>query len=58
MFTIPDLIIRVLNGIDNNIYRARLYAGAGIIKGANPIKEKIETDIKLNALLTIFLDNG
>lgn len=35
--------------IDGN--RARLYAGAGIVKGSIPEKEKRETDLKLMALL-------
>lgn len=35
--------------IDGN--RAKLYAGAGIVEGSNPEKEKRETELKLRALL-------
>ncbi|MEM8549284.1 MAG: isochorismate synthase [Verrucomicrobiota bacterium] len=31
--------------------RARLYAGAGIVEGSQPQKEKAETDLKLRAML-------
>ncbi|OIO59017.1 MAG: hypothetical protein AUJ82_07050 [Verrucomicrobia bacterium CG1_02_43_26] len=32
-------------------HRARLFAGAGIVQGSDPYKEKAETDMKLQALL-------
>lgn len=35
--------------IDGN--RARLYAGGGIVEGSDPKKERIETDIKIEAML-------
>lgn len=33
--------------------RARVYAGAGIVRGSDPKKEKEETDLKLKALLDV-----
>lgn len=37
---------------------ARLYAGAGIVEGSDPEKEKRETEIKLRALLDVLVDGG
>jgi menaquinone-specific isochorismate synthase len=39
---------------DNNIYRARLYAGAGIVAGSDPNKELAEIQLKLQALFKAF----
>jgi menaquinone-specific isochorismate synthase len=38
-----------------NIYRARLYAGAGIVAGSDPNKELAEIQLKLQALLKALL---
>jgi menaquinone-specific isochorismate synthase len=38
-----------------NIYRARLYAGAGIVAGSDPNKELAEVQLKLQALLKALL---
>lgn len=40
--------------LHNNIYRARLYAGAGIVVGSDPNKELAEIQLKLQALLKAF----
>ena len=36
--------------------RARLYAGAGIVEGSDPNKERRETEMKLRALLDVLVD--
>jgi menaquinone-specific isochorismate synthase len=35
--------------------RARLYAGAGIVEGSDPNKERRETEMKLRALLDVLV---
>ena len=40
---------------DTNTYRARLYAGAGIVAGSDPNKELAEIRLKLQALLKALL---
>jgi menaquinone-specific isochorismate synthase len=37
---------------------ARLYAGAGIVKGSDPEKEARETEMKLSALLDVLVDGS
>lgn len=45
-----EMVVNIRSALMNG-FRARVYAGAGIVRGSNPQKEKQETDLKLKALL-------